>query len=160
MSFGIIEIITLLLGMAGFGLQSNPKAPTADQSLQYAIADADIAAHIDAASVVPGNYRLLSQLADQPQIKTSPELQKLVSKAVGEIEGARGMAKLATDIDVTTDIADATGFFRIVPGADPAFVVAVHGKFSAANLDKIAKMAGKPAARLGTGMIVEVGRHD
>jgi len=160
MSFGIIEIITLLLGMAGFGLQSNPKPPTPDQSLQYAIADADIAVHIDAASVVPGNYRLLSQLANQPQIKASPELQKLVSKAIGEIEGARGMAKLTTDIDVTTDIADATGFFRIVPGADPAFVVAVHGKFSAANLDKIAKMASKPATRLGTGMIVEIGRHD
>lgn len=160
MSFGIIEIITLLLGMAGFGLQSNTKAPTADQSLQYAIADADIAAHIDAASVVPGNYRLLSQLADQPQIKASPDLQKLVRKAVGEIEGARGMAKLATNIDVTTDIADATGFFRIVTGADPAFVVAVHGKFSATNLDKIAKMTGNPAARLGTGMIIETGRHD
>jgi hypothetical protein len=33
MSFGIIEVITLLLGMAGFGLQANPKAPTADQAL-------------------------------------------------------------------------------------------------------------------------------
>jgi hypothetical protein len=160
MSFGIIEVITLLLGMAGFGLQSNPRAPTADQSLEYAMADADIVAHLDAASVVPGNYKLLGQLADQPQIKTSPELQKLVRQAIGEIEGARGIAKIATGIDVTADIADATAFFRIVPQADPIFVVAVHGKFSSGNLDKIAKAASKQVARVGGGVIVDGGAHE
>jgi hypothetical protein len=110
--------------------------------------------------LVPGNYRLLGQLADQPQIKASAELSKLVRQAVGEIEGARGMAKMMTGIDVTTDIADATGLFRIVPGSDPSFVLAVHGKFSAGNLDKIATMAGKSAARQGTGTIVETGPND
>jgi hypothetical protein len=160
MSFGIIEVITLLLGMAGFGLQANPKAPTADQSLEYAVADADIVAHLDAASIVPGNYKLLGQLADQPQIKASPELQKLVRQAVGEIEGARGIAKIATGIDVTADIADATAFFRIVPQAQPVFVVAVHGKFSAANLDKIAKAASKQATRVGGGVLVDGGAHE
>ena len=68
MSFGIIEIITLLLGMAGFGLQPNPRAPAADQALQYAVADADVAIHLDAATIVPGNFKLLSQFADQPQL--------------------------------------------------------------------------------------------
>lgn len=157
MSFGIIEIITLLLGMAGFGLQANPKAPTSDQALQYAIADADVAVHLDAASIVPGNFKLLSQLADQPQIKASPELQKLVREAVGQIEGGRGMAKLATGLDVTSDISDATAFFRIVPHADPAFVVAVHGKFAPANLDKIARMASGQTSQVGGGMIVDFG---
>jgi hypothetical protein len=157
MSFGIIEIITLLLGMAGFGLQANPKAPTADQALQYAVADADVAIHLDAASIVPGNFKLLAQLADQPQIKASPELQKMVREAVGQIEGARGMAKLATGLDVTTDISDATAFFRIVPHADPAFVVAVHGKFAPANLDKIAHMASGQASQVGAGTIVDLG---
>ena len=74
MSFGIIEIIMLLLGMAGFGLQATPKAPTVEQALQYAVADAD------------------------------------------EIEGARGMAKMTTGIDVTTDIADTPGCFASSPG--------------------------------------------
>jgi hypothetical protein len=157
MSFGIIEIITLLLGMAGFGLQANPKAPTADQALQYAVADADVAVHLDAASIVPGNFKLLSQLADQPQIKASPELQKMVREAVGQIEGGRGMAKLATGIDVTTDVSDATAFFRIVPHAEPAFVVAVHGKFAPANLDKIAHMASGQASQVGGGTIVDFG---
>ncbi|MBC7977086.1 MAG: hypothetical protein H7138_19080 [Myxococcales bacterium] len=157
MSFGIIEIITLLLGMAGFGLQANPKAPTADQALQYAVADADVAVHIDLASIVPGNAKLLSQLADQPQIRASPELRKRVREAVGEIEGARGMAKLATGIDVTTDVSDATAFFRIVPGAEPSFVLAVHGRFTVANLDKIAKMAGGASSRVGSSPLVELG---
>ena len=160
MSFGIIEAITLLLGMAGFGLQANPKAPTAEQALRYAVADADIVAHIDATSVVPGNYKLLGQLADQPQIKASPELQKVVREAIGEIEGARGVARLATGLDVTSDIADATAFVRIVAQEQPSYVIAVHGKFSAANLDKIARMAGGSAAKLGTGTIVETGPHE
>lgn len=160
MSFGIIEVITLLLGLAGFGVQANPKAPTADQALHYAMPDADIVAHLDAASVVPGNYKLLGLLADQPQIKASPELQKLVRQAVGEIEGGRGIARMATGIDLTTDIADATAFFRIVPHAEPSFVIAVHGKFSAANLDKIAKVASSSAQKLGAGTIVETGPRE
>ena len=126
MSFGIIEVITLLLGLAGFGLQPNPKAPTADQALQYAVPDADFVAHLDAASLIPGNYKLLGQLADQPQIKASPDLQKMVRQAVNEIEGARGLAKTATGIDLTTDVYDATAFFQVVPHADPTFVVAVR----------------------------------
>jgi hypothetical protein len=160
MSFGIIEVITLLLGMAGFGLSANPKPPTVDQALQYAIADADVVAHLDAASLVPGNYKALGQLADQPQIKSSPELVAMVRKAVGEIEGARGVAKLTTGIDVTTDISDATAFVQFVPHAEPRFVVAVHGKFSTANLDKIAQLTGKQTAKLGGGTIVDGGPHD
>jgi len=161
MSFGIIEVITLLLGMAGFGLQANPKAPTADQALQYAVADADIAIHLDAASLVPGNYKLLGQLADQPQIKASPELQEMVRHTVSEVEGARSLAKMTTGLDVTTDIYDATAFFQIVPHADPSFVLAVHGKFSTGNLDKIAKLSNKSAVKLGAGTIVDSnGPHD
>ena len=157
MSFGIIDVITLLLGMAGFGLQANPKPPTADQSLQYAIADADFAVHFDAASVVPANYKLLAQLADQPQIKTSPELQKLVRKAIGEVEGARGAARMATGIDLTTDVSDATAFLQLVPQSEPKFVIAVRGRFSPANLDKVAKMVNKSTAKQGSGQIVEIG---
>lgn len=157
MSFGIIEVITLLLGLAGFGVQANPKAPTVDQALRYAMADTDIAVHVDVASLVPGNYKLLGQLADQPQIKASPELQAAVRRAVSEVEGGRSVARMMTDLDVVSDIYDATGFFQIVPHADPTFVVAVHGRFSPNNLDKIAKLSGKAAAKLGGGLLVDSG---
>jgi len=157
MSFGIVEVIALLLGLAGFGLTANPRAPTADQTMQYALADPDVAAHIDAASVIPGNYKLLSELADRPQIRASPDLQAMVRKAVGEVEGGRGVAKLTTGIDVATDISDATAFVQLVPQAEPRFVLAVHGRFTADNIAKIAKLSGKSPARLGSGTIVEGG---
>jgi len=157
MSFGIIEVITLLLGLAGFGVQANPKAPTVDQALRYAMADADVAVHVDIASLVPGNYKLLGQLADQPQIKASPELQAAVRRAVSEVEGGRSVARMMTDLDVVSDLYDATGFFQHVPHGDPTFVVAVHGRFSPNNLDKIAKLSGKAAARVGGGLFVDSG---
>jgi hypothetical protein len=125
--------------------------------LQYAIADADFAAHVDAVSIVAGNYKLLAQLADQPQIRSSSELQKLVRKAIGEVEGARGAAKMATGIDMTTDITDATAFVQVVPQGEPRFVVAVRGKFSSANLDKIARIANKPIGKVETAQLVELG---
>ncbi len=160
MSFGIVEVISLLLGLSGFGLQPNPKAPTADQSLQYAMPDADIVMHFDAASVVPGNYKVLTNLPDQPQIKSSPELTKIVRQAVGEIEGARGLAKTATGIDFTTDINDATVFLQIVPDHDPNFVAVVHGKFSTALIEKVAKMGKGQVAKVGSGMMLDMGPDD
>lgn len=158
MSLGIIEVITLLLGLSGFGLQANPRAPTPDQALRYAMPDADVVAHIDAASLVPGNYKLLGQLADQPQIKASPEVAKLVREAVGEIEGARGIARFATGIDVVADITDATAFVQIVPQAQPSFVLAVHGKFAPANLEKVAATTGGGSpTKVDAGLFVEIG---
>src|SRR4051794_39671602 len=115
MSVGIIEVVSLLLGLNGFGVQANPKAPNADQALEYAVPDADLVAHFDAVSVIPGNYKALTQLADQPSIKGSPELAKEVRDLVMQIEAPRGMVKGMTGIDLTTDIYDATAFVQIVP---------------------------------------------
>ncbi len=158
--FGLVEVITLLLGLSGFGLQPNPKAPTADQSLQYAMPDADVVVHFDAASVIPNNYKALLQLADQPQIKASPELAKMVRQMVNEVEGARGIAKTATGIDLATDITDGTLFLQVVPNHEPNFVAAVRGKLSTAVVDKIAKMSGKQASKVDGGMIIETGAND
>lgn len=157
MSFGIIEVITLLMGLSGLSVQNNPKAPTADVALEYAVADADIVAHFDAASVIPGNYKVLTSLQNQPQIKASPELAKLVRKAVAEIDGPRGLMKSMVGIDITTDVSDATAFLRIVPKQDPNVVVAVHGKFKADTITKIAKVLGKTEVKDPGGTWVDVG---
>lgn len=154
---GIIEIIALLLGMSGFGLQPNPNAPTPDQSLRYAMPDADLVVHLDAQSIIPGNYKQLLALQSQPQIKSSPELSRLVSQVVQEVEGARGLAKSSTGIDFTTDLYDATLFAKITPGKDPTFVAAVRGKFTVAVIDKIAKMMQKQAIKIGGGAMIEMG---
>jgi hypothetical protein len=156
---GFIEIIILLLGMAGFGLAPNPKAATPDQALHYAVADADIVAHVDVASVVPGNYKALLALPKQPQIKASPELAKMVQKLVTEVEGARGIAKTTTGIDLTTDITDATLFLKIVPNSEPEFVAAVRGKLSAQVLDKIARVTNKQVVKVGAGAMLDMGNE-
>lgn len=157
MSFGIVEVISLLLSLSGFGLTPNPKPPTADQALRYAVPDADVVVHLDVASVVPGNLKALSQLAEQPQIKASPELAKLVRDTVTKLEGPRGFIKAQTGIDVVTDITDTTGFFQLVPQHDPAFVFATHGKFTTQTIDKIAATVGQQAVRVGNASWVKVG---
>ena len=118
---GFIEIITLLLGLSGFGIAPNPKAPTADQALQYALPEADLVVHFDAASVIPNNYKALTSLVDQPQVKASPDLQKMVRQIIGQVEGGRGLVKSMIGIDLATDVDDATLFLQFVPGqSDPS----------------------------------------
>jgi hypothetical protein len=154
---GFVEVILLLLGLSNFGLQPNPNPPTADASLQYAMADADVVVHVDAATFVPNNYRALMQLANQPQIKASPELSKLVRGAVAEVDGMRGIAKSTVGIDPTTDVSSATLFLQVLPKQDPSFVAAVRGKFTAASIEKIAKLTSKQATKIGGGVMVELG---
>jgi hypothetical protein len=157
---GLVEIITLLLGLTGFGLTANPNPPTADQALAYALADPDVAAHLDAASVVPGNWRLLNQLADRPQFKASPALQRAVTDAVGKLDLARASAQQATGLDLAADISDATVFVQLVPSSQPRFVLAVRGKFTTRNLDKIATKSGRAVTRSGTGSILDGGDRE
>ncbi len=155
---GIVEVITLLLGISGFGIQQNPKAPTPEVSLQYAMPDADVVVHFDAGAVIPNNYKVLTGLPNNPNIKSSPELAKMVRKVIGEVEGGRGLAKTATGIDLATDINDATVFFQIVPNRDPKVLAVMHGKFSPVNLDKMAKMQrGRTVQKLGDSAYLDLG---
>lgn len=158
--FGFIEVITLLLGLAGFGITPNPQAPTADQALQYAMPEADIVVHVDVAAVVPGNYKQLLALPNNPQIKQSPELLKGVREIVTVVEGARGKALAHTGIDFSKDIRDATIFVQIVPGKDPNFLATVRGKLSVAVLDKIAAQAKQQPTKVGGGAMIEMGPNE
>jgi len=156
MSFGIVEIISLLLSLGGFGLQPNPKPPTVDASLEYGIADADVMVHFDAASVIPSNYKVLLALPDQPSIKASPELTKVARQLINEVEGPRGMAKGMIGFDPVNDLSDVTLFARIVPKQDPTAVVVAHGKFTPAMLDKMAKFAGRQVVKVGAASLIEM----
>jgi hypothetical protein len=153
---GFFQVITLLLGLSGFGIAPNPKPTPPDALLTYGWVNPDLVAYVDVASLVPNNYKLLGKLADQPQIQADPELAKLVRKAVDEIEGARGLAKTMTGIDVTSDISDVTAFVGLVPHHQPNALVAVHGKFAPSVLDSIARLTGKTTAQLGGGAVVDI----
>lgn len=158
---GFVEVIILLLGLAGFGLSPNPKASTADQAMQYAMPDADVVAHVDVTSIVPGNYKLLVALPNNPQIKASPDLHKMVQRAVNEIEGLRGIAKSSTGIDLATDITDATLFVKFTAAnKDPDFVATVRGKLSMRVLDNIAALTKQQVQKVGGGALIEMGQND
>lgn len=160
MSVGIVEVVSLLLGLNGFGVQANPKAPNADQALAYAVPDADLVAHVDAVSFIPNNYKALTQLADQPAIKSSPELAKDVRDLVMQIEAPRGLVKGMTGIDLTTDVWDATAFIQAAPGHQHNAIVAVHGKFTTATLDKIATVASKAPIKVGAAEWIDMGDNN
>lgn len=158
---GIVEIISLLMGMSGFGVQANPKAPTADASLQYALPDPDVVVHFDAIPVVPNNYKALTALPNNPAIRASKELSEMIRKSITQVEGARGMAKAATGIDVVTDVYDATVFLKIKDkNSKPDFVAAVHGKFTQANLSSIARLTNAKTTQVGSALMVESGGND
>ncbi len=157
MSFGMVELITLLMGISGFSVGTNPNAPTPQAALEYAMPDADVVAYADIGAMVPGNYKVLTNLANQPQIKASPELAKAVRKMVAEIEGPRGLVKGMTGIDLATDVSDVTASLKIVPKREPDFVVAVHGKFTAATIDKVAKLASKQTIKVGANVWFDAG---
>lgn len=158
MDMGIVQVITLLMGLSGFSVGTNPNAPNADQALQYAVPDADIVVHFDAGAVIPANYKVLTNLPNQPAIKAQPELAKMLRKAIAEVDGPKGMALSTTGIDLTKDVSDATAFIQFTaPHQDPNMVVAVHGKFSTANIDKIAKLVGKASVKSGGGAWVDTG---
>jgi hypothetical protein len=153
---GFFQVITLLLGLSGFGIAPNPKPTPPEALLTYGWVNPDLVAYVDVASLVPNNYKLLSKLADQPQFQADPELAKIVRKAIDEIEGARGLAKTMTGIDVTTDINDVTAFVGLVPHHQPNALVAVHGKFAPSVVDAIARLTGKSSTPLAGGAVVDI----
>lgn len=157
MSFGIVELISLLLSLGGFGLANNPKPPTVDAALEYGMANADFVAHFDAASVIPSNYKVLMAMPDQASIKASPELVKTVRQMINEVEGPRNMAKGLTGFDPVTDFDDVTAFAQVIPNQQPNFVIAVHGKFAPTFLDKVSKLASTTVTKVGANSLIDKG---
>jgi len=159
MGFGIGELIAILLGMQIFGVAPNPKAPTVDASLRYAIADADVVAQLDAASVVPGNYKALLTLPAVPAVARSPEAAKLAQQLIDEVRGPHDMVAAMTGIDLATDVADLTSFVQWVPQHDPNVVLAIHGKFTTAEVERIATLAQHVSNKTGGGEWVDLGNN-
>lgn len=144
--FAFAEVIALLFGMSGFGLHANPHPATPDQVLEYGVADADLIAYVDAASIIPGNYDVLAHLPDAPEVKSSPELAKQVKEIVDQVEAARAMMKTTTGIDPVRDIEDATVFLEASPKLG---LVAVRGHFTPQLLDRVATLRGGSPVHAG-----------
>lgn len=153
---GLGEIIVLLLSLGGFGLTPNPTPPTPDQSLAYAVPEADLIVHFDVATVVPNNYKAFGKLADDPSIKASAELRETVRRAIGQIEGGRGMVKGMLGVDLTTDVTSTTAFLQLQARRDPNVLVAVRGKFPPDLISKAAQLSGKSVTKVGASAMTEL----
>lgn len=146
--FGFLEVITLMLALGGFGVDSNSKAPSGDVVLEFADEDADLVVHLDIAALGPRNYKVMLGLASDPGIKSSPELLAMAKQVKANVEGVVGMAKTVAGIDLVNDLTSATAFLTIVPGDDePQMLVVVRG---AIPKDLIKKVAGLAEAKTGT----------
>lgn len=140
--YGLLEVITMMLALSGFGVDQNKKAPTGDAVLEYAVEDADAMVHVDLAAVGPRNYKALLALPDDPLIKASPALLDEVKRIKVNVEGVRGMAKAVAGIDVVEDLSSVTVFLDLDPQKDPVAMAVVRGTFPADFVKKIAKPAG------------------
>src|SRR5689334_6451142 len=126
--FVIHEVIVLALALGGFGVEANPKAPSADVVLQYAVDDADVVAYVDAVPLIPGNYTALKKLADDPSVKANATLRDAVSHAVTEVETWRATVRTFVGVDLTTDLSNVALFARLT--SPPEVLLVARGKFS------------------------------
>ena len=142
---GLLEVIGLMLALSGFGVDANPKAPTADAVLAYAVDDADLMVHVDVVAVAPRNYKVLVELPNDPVIKSSPELLAMTKKIKANVEGVRGMAKGVTGLDPVSDVTSVTLFVDSVDGGEPATLAVARGKFPTDFVKKLASVSGGKA---------------
>lgn len=140
MSTGFIEFLTALLALGGFGVDANPRAPSAAEVLRYAPAEADVMVHIDLAALVPNNYAALAALPSKPGFSDSelgPKLQEALQKA----EMARGVATGMTGLDPVEDLDSATVWLRFPRDGEPEMLGVVRGDIPRDFVDKLAAAA-------------------
>jgi hypothetical protein len=142
MSFGFIEILSVLMALSGTTIEANPKAPSGDVVLKYAPETSDLVLHVDAAAIVPDLYLTLSNLPQAPSVKDDPKLRSAVSEMLKEVEAGRGMVKAFTGIDVTTDVTSLTAWLTFGASGPPEAIIVVRGNFANLLLDRAATMVG------------------
>lgn len=153
---GLVEVITLMLALTGFGVDANKNAPSADAVLAYANLDADVVVHLDIAAVGPRNYKVLAGLPDDPAIKANPELLAMAKKVKANVEGVRGMAKAVAGLDPIHDLTSVTAFVDVVPGVEPAPLVIARGTIPKDFVDKIAKVSGGTTGKVDGRSTVQI----
>jgi len=153
---GISEVITFMLALQGFGVDADPKAPTADAVLAYAVEDADVVLHVDVAAIGPRNYKVLAALPDDPLVKANADLLAMAKKIKANVEGVRGMSKAVTGLDPITDISSVTLFVDLVPDADPVMMAVARGRFPADFVKKLSSVAGGTAGTVDGRATLEV----
>lgn len=140
---GFAEIVLLLLSLTGFGAQENPNAPSAQEVMKYAPAEADVMLYLDAEAVLPGNWKFLTSLRDDRVVKGVPDLHRAVGTAIAAAEGFRQIAAAQYGFDPVTDVKSVAAWIAVKPEDSPLLVV-VRGKFPPDLVERVAKDLDAP----------------
>lgn len=152
------QIFSLLMALSGFGVDADPKAPTADQVLEHSVDDADIVVHLDVAAVLPHNFKALTDLPNDPAIKGNRELVEMTKSIAAQAQQGRAMVKGMIGFDPITDVTSITMFAKFKPGSDePDFLIDVRGNLPPDLIAKVSKATGAPIEVFGgrSGLVVD-----
>jgi hypothetical protein len=145
---GPAEILALLMTLAGFGVDENPNAPSADDVLSMAPARAEYMLHLDLVGVVPNNYRRLIALPDHPSVAKQPDAKLALKQLVDQAEMVRGMVRGATGLDPVTDITSITAWVQVPDAGDPNILMVVRGNIPNDLVARIASADGVPTSEV------------
>jgi hypothetical protein len=141
-TFGFLEFIALLTTLGSFGVDANPRAPSAAEVMTYAPADADFMIHADLQAVVPGNYKRLQALSGEKVVKVNPQLRGAVDAILQEIRTSASTVKGLTGLDPVADVHSVTSWIQISDAGQPQLLLVLRGNLAADVVDRIAQTSG------------------
>jgi hypothetical protein len=154
----LVEVVTILLSLADFGVRPSPGAPSAAEVLRLAPDRPDAAIHVDLAAFLPNNHRALTALATR--LTPGGEARAALDEGLGQLAVGRAAVKLAIGLDPIDDLTSVTGFVAVEDGA-PRVLAVVRGRFPADFLDRAARSGvlqpqaftvdGRPGLEVGGG---------
>lgn len=149
-----MTVLLAILALGGVGVEQNPKAPSAAEVLRYAPGEADYMVHFDAAAVLPGTYKAIRDLPNEPVVAAVPELLEAAQTVVREMDMALGQVRQMIGFQPITDIGSVTAWFSL-EGA-PQVLVVVRGDLPRDLVQRLAGLTGSEPVPLGTSQVLEV----
>lgn len=156
MGMGFMEMfVVVLMGLGGFGVQPNPKAPKPAEVLRYAPGSADVFAYVDVRAFLPGTLAILKAAPEHELAGIFPEAQEGIRTLPQKIEQLRSMMRSKLGFDPVDDVRWAAVWLRVDEGQE-SFLVAVagapeevveHVAQQDGNQSDLARVAGHPILR-------------
>ena len=139
----------MLLVAGGFGVEKDPKAPSAKEVLQFAPSEADYMVFADFRSVLPSGVAFAKKLQALQIVQENEELRRGMAEAMQGLEMGIGMVRSQTGIHAIQDLHWAASWVRY--GADdmPQMLLAVSGSFPADVMQRLAGLANATPTSVG-----------
>ncbi len=145
---GFVELLALLMTLAGFGVDENTNAPSANEVLSHAPHRADYMVHVDLVGIVPNNYKILTELPNHSSLKNERAARAAVKELVAQAEMVRGMVQGAVGLDPVTDITSVTIWLNVPDAGDPNMLMVVRGNIPNDLIEKIGNASGMPVKKV------------